>query len=121
MNRRSFLSSVLALSSAPAIVRAENIMKVRSIWVPEHRLMLPPGPEDAFIITADSGDIRPHGYFFVHKAGAVIAEGEMHVDGMGRGSCILPPINESGLVTVELRVSESGIAQFHELKVVSAL
>lgn len=34
MNRRGFLSSILALGAAPAIVRAESLMKVSGIIVP---------------------------------------------------------------------------------------
>ena len=37
MIRRSFLSSILALSAAPAIVRAESLMKLGKcgLWMPE--------------------------------------------------------------------------------------
>lgn len=38
MNRRGFLASMLALAAAPAIVKAENLMK---IYVPRDELILP--------------------------------------------------------------------------------
>lgn len=34
MNRRSFMGSILALGSAPAIARAESLMKVVGVWIP---------------------------------------------------------------------------------------
>ena len=34
MNRRGFLSSILAFGAAPAIVRAESIMRIRPIVLP---------------------------------------------------------------------------------------
>lgn len=37
MNRRNFLKSMIAVASAPAIVKAENIMKV---WVPPEKTIL---------------------------------------------------------------------------------
>lgn len=39
MQRRSFLASMLAIAAAPAIVRAESLMKIapRQIWVPPLR------------------------------------------------------------------------------------
>lgn len=39
MNRRNFLATCLALSAAPAIVRAESLMK---LWVPPQGIILPP-------------------------------------------------------------------------------
>lgn len=37
MNRRNFLKSMIAVASAPAIVKAENIMKV---WVPPEKKLI---------------------------------------------------------------------------------
>ena len=42
MNRRSFLSSCLALAAAPAIVRADSLMRI----VPRDRLVLKPAVYD---------------------------------------------------------------------------
>lgn len=36
MNRRGFLTGILALGAAPAIVRATSLMPGRAIWVPGH-------------------------------------------------------------------------------------
>lgn len=62
LSRRGFLTSCLALCAAPAIVRAENLMK---LWVPPQRLILPeswtsimPSPPVAvFYKLAESGDL----------------------------------------------------------------
>lgn len=40
MNRRGFLTSILALGAAPAIVRAESLMK---LWVPPQEIWVPNG------------------------------------------------------------------------------
>lgn len=39
IDRRSFLGSMLALCAAPAIVRAESIMRIRPIWDADNRLI----------------------------------------------------------------------------------
>ncbi len=46
MNRRGFLTSCLALSAAPAIVRAESLMK---LWVPPQGLMVEPNTLNSFM------------------------------------------------------------------------
>ena len=35
MNRRNFLASILALSAAPAIVRAQSLMRISGIIIPD--------------------------------------------------------------------------------------
>lgn len=51
MNRRGFLGSILALAAAPAIVRAESLMKIvvpeQKIVVPDQELLAP--QEDIFV------------------------------------------------------------------------
>ena len=39
MNRRGFLGTMLALGAAPAVVRAESLMAVRSLWVPDCKVV----------------------------------------------------------------------------------
>ena len=39
MNRRGFLTSILALGAAPAIVKASSLMKVQEIWLPENNII----------------------------------------------------------------------------------
>ena len=43
MNRRAFLTAILALGTAPAIVRASSLMPVRRIWVPDDAIIYPNG------------------------------------------------------------------------------
>lgn len=38
MNRRGFIGSILALSAAPAIVRAESLMKIGRIFAPQAKV-----------------------------------------------------------------------------------
>lgn len=44
MNRRNFMSSILALGAAPAIVRAESIMRIKPVLLPGEDFSL--GPEE---------------------------------------------------------------------------
>ena len=44
--RRGFLTGILALGAAPAIVRAESLMR---LWVPPQELVLPKHPADQFV------------------------------------------------------------------------
>ncbi len=53
MNRRGFLASCLALSAAPAIVRAESLMK---LWVPPQEIyQFLPGAVGHYVATPDLG------------------------------------------------------------------
>jgi len=47
MDRRDFLKTILATATAPAIVKADNIMK---IWTPPEKKIIYPAIEEAFNI-----------------------------------------------------------------------
>ena len=49
MNRRDFMKGILAAGMAPAIVKAENIMRInpRGLIVQERKLIIPPGVDAA--------------------------------------------------------------------------
>ena len=58
MDRRSFLGSILALAAAPAVVRAESIMRVRPIVLP--------GDEEYELFTGEVG--RYENFRFISSA-----------------------------------------------------
>ncbi len=58
MNRRGFLSAILAAGAAPAIVRAESLMKI--FVPPERKIIQPIGIERYYDVGADfDGDTIP--------------------------------------------------------------
>lgn len=65
MNRRGFLTGILALGAAPAIVRAESLMK---IWTPPKELILP--TLDITIDNIVAGGVYKFSYHIKNKDGA---------------------------------------------------
>ena len=57
MNRRGFLSSILAAGIAPAAIGSGVLMPVRKIWTPENNLLKAEMIIQEALITLEAGDI----------------------------------------------------------------